>query len=86
MRVIRTFRPDVIITRFSPKPGGHARASHRVGVLAVEAFKLAGDPAAFPEQLSELRPWQPKRILQNGGRAPAAAKPAADGLPAAGLR
>lgn len=66
VRVIRTFRPDVVITRFSPEPGnthGHHTAS---AVLAVEAFKLAGDAKAFPEQLGELRPWHPKRILMNG--------------------
>src|SRR5262249_21618866 len=67
VRVIRIFRPDVIIARFSPEPGnthGHHTAS---AVLAVEAFKLAGDPKAYPEQLAEgLTPWQPKRILQNG--------------------
>jgi LmbE family N-acetylglucosaminyl deacetylase len=67
VRVIRSFRPDVILTRFSPEPGpthGHHTAST---VLAVEAFKLAGDPRAFPEQLGELTPWQPKRILHNVG-------------------
>ncbi len=71
VRVIRTFRPDVMITRFSPEPStthGHHTAS---AVLAIEAFKLAGDPSAFPEQLQEgLTPWQPKRILQNGGNFP----------------
>jgi LmbE family N-acetylglucosaminyl deacetylase len=67
VRVIRSFRPDVIVTRFSPQPGnthGHHTAS---AVLAVEAFKLAGDSHAFPEQLGELTPWQPKRILHNIG-------------------
>ncbi len=69
VRVIRTFRPDVIITRFSPgaQPGnhGHHNAS---ALLALEAFKIAGDPKAFPEQIAEgLAPWQPTRILQNGG-------------------
>src|SRR5438046_461626 len=57
VRVIREFRPDVIITRFSPKPApthGHHTAS---AVLAVEAFRPAADPAPFPEQLSTLRPW-----------------------------
>ncbi len=66
VRVIRTFRPDVVITRFSPEAGnthGHHTAS---AVLAVEAFKLSGDANAFPEQLKELKPWQPKRILMNG--------------------
>ncbi len=30
VRVIRTFRPDVMITRFSTLPGTDARASHRI--------------------------------------------------------
>ncbi len=63
VRVIRQFQPDVLITRFSPIPGsthGHHTAST---VLALEAFHLAGDPNAFPEQ--QLKPWQPKRILWN---------------------
>jgi LmbE family N-acetylglucosaminyl deacetylase len=67
VRVIRSFRPDVIMTRFSAQPGnthGHHTAST---VLAVEGFKLAGDPRAFPEQLGELTVWQPKRILHNLG-------------------
>jgi LmbE family N-acetylglucosaminyl deacetylase len=61
VRVIREFRPDVLITRFSPIPGrthGHHTAST---VLALQAFKLAGDPRAFPEQ--QLKPWHPQRIL-----------------------
>ena len=67
VRVIRVFRPDVVVTRFSPMPAethGHHTAS---AVLAVEAFKRAGDPRAFPEQLGALAPWQPKRILHNRG-------------------
>ena len=77
VRVIREFRPDVIITRFSPKPApthGHHTAS---AVLAVEAFRLAADPAAFPEQLRELRPWQARRIVHNVGLGAAAANPGA---------
>ena len=65
VRVIRTFRPDVMITRFSTVPGGthgHRTAS---AVLALEAFKLAGDTHAFPDQLTYLKPWQPKRIFVN---------------------
>ncbi len=75
VRVIREFRPDVIITRFSPKPApthGHHTAS---AVLAVEAFRLAADPTAFPEQLRELRPWQARRIVHNVGLGAAAANP-----------
>lgn len=68
VRVIRTFRPDVIVTRFvpAPQPGNHGH-HNTSAVLALEAFKLAGDPKAFPEQLKELTVWQPKRILLNGG-------------------
>ena len=66
VRVIRTFRPDVVITRFSPQGGGHGHHTASA-ILAIEAFKLAGDPKAFPEQIGELTAWQPKRILQNSG-------------------
>jgi LmbE family N-acetylglucosaminyl deacetylase len=67
VRVIREFRPDVVITRFSPVPGrthGHHTAS---AVLAIEAFGLAGKTNAFADQLGELTPWQPRRILWNEG-------------------
>lgn len=63
VRVIRTFRPDVMIVRFSPSPGGTHGHHTTATVLAMEAFKLAGDPKAYPEQ--KLEPWQPKRILWN---------------------
>src|SRR5271155_589273 len=66
VRVIRGFRPDVLITRFSTVPGGTHGHHTASAILAVEAFKLAGDTNAFPEQLGELKPWQPKRILWNG--------------------
>jgi LmbE family N-acetylglucosaminyl deacetylase len=65
---IRSVRPDVIITRFSPTQGGthgHHTASAQ---LALEAFSAAADPARFPEQLAYVRPWQAKRILWNSFR------------------
>ncbi len=63
VRVIREFRPDVLITRFSPSPGGTHGHHTTSAILAMEAFKLSGDPNAFPDQ--HLPPWQPKRILWN---------------------
>ena len=54
--VIRTFRPDVIITRFptdSSSGHGHHTAS---GILAREAFHAAADPKRFPEQLKYTQP------------------------------
>ncbi len=63
VRVIREFHPDILVTRFSPSPGGTHGHHTASAVLALEAFKLAGDPKAFPEQ--GLPPWQPKRIFWN---------------------
>lgn len=62
----RKFRPDIVITRFSDTgvTHGHHTAS---AILAREAFKLSGDKNAFPEQLSYVDPWQPKKIFWNTG-------------------
>src|SRR5215475_11870877 len=63
--VVRKFRPDVMVTRFSPEDQlthGHHTAS---AILAVEAFSAAGDPNRFPEQLAFVKPWQPKRLVWN---------------------
>jgi LmbE family N-acetylglucosaminyl deacetylase len=62
---IRSFQPDIIITRFNTTPGithGHHTTS---AILANEAFALSGDSKAFPEQLTYLKPWQAKRIFFN---------------------
>jgi LmbE family N-acetylglucosaminyl deacetylase len=63
--VIRNFRPDVIVTRFSPeddKTHGHHTAS---AILATEAFSAAADPKRFPEQLAFVKPWQATRLVWN---------------------
>lgn len=68
VRVLRQFKPDVIITRFPPdeRAGhGHHTAS---AVLAQEAFDLASDPAAFPATAQEFGVWQVKRLYTNTGR------------------
>ncbi|HVS54508.1 MAG TPA: PIG-L family deacetylase [Opitutaceae bacterium] len=69
VRVIRTFRPDVIVTVFAPVQQDGNHGQHNASALAaLEAFKVAGDPKAFPEQLADgLTPWQPKRIVQGAG-------------------
>ncbi len=63
VRVIRTFRPDVLVARFSgtPRDGhGHHQAS---SILTQEAFRAAADPKRFPDQIAEgLRPWQSKKL------------------------
>src|SRR5881275_1515516 len=63
--VIRKFRPDVIVTRFSPEDQlthGHHTAS---AILAREAFTAAADPNRFPEQLASVKPWQATRLVWN---------------------
>ena len=63
--VVRNFRPDVMVTRFSPeddKTHGHHTAS---AILATEAFAAAADPNRFPEQLAFVKPWQAKRLVWN---------------------
>jgi LmbE family N-acetylglucosaminyl deacetylase len=63
VRVIRTFRPDVLVARFSgtPRDGhGHHQAS---SILTQEAFRVAADPKRFPEQIAQgLQPWQAQKL------------------------
>jgi len=63
VRVIRTFRPDVLVSRFNGSASdGHG--NHQVsGIVSKEAFRAAADPNRFPEQIKEgLLPWQAKKL------------------------
>ncbi len=63
VRVIRTFRPDVLVARFSGTDrDGHGH--HQVSsILTREAFRAAADPKKFPEQIQQgLAPWQAKKL------------------------
>lgn len=71
VRVIRINRPLVIISRFHGTPrDGHGN-HQAAGEISQEAFKLAGDPAAFPEQISTegLRPWKTLKLYRGGVKA-----------------
>lgn len=58
---IRELRPDVIITNHDTTTGhGHHQATGR---LVLEAFDAAADAKRFPEQLTKLTVWQPKRLF-----------------------
>jgi LmbE family N-acetylglucosaminyl deacetylase len=63
VRVIRNFRPDVLVARFSgtERDGhGHHQAS---SILTKEAFRAAADPKRFPQQIAQgLLPWQAKKL------------------------
>jgi LmbE family N-acetylglucosaminyl deacetylase len=63
VRVIRTFRPDVLVSRFSGTDrDGHGN-HEAAGLLTKEAFRAAADPKKFPEQIAEgLLPWQAKKL------------------------
>ena len=63
VRLIRQYRPDVIISRFQGnQQDGHGH--HQVsGVVTFEAFRAAGDAKRFPEHFEAgLHPWQPKKL------------------------
>lgn len=67
--IIRKFKPDVLLTRFSTRRSGSGHGHHSASaILAVEAFHAAGNPAMFPEQLKYVSVWSPKRIFWNDWR------------------
>jgi LmbE family N-acetylglucosaminyl deacetylase len=75
VRVIRRFRPLVIISRWNGTPAdGHGQHQF-AGYLTPLAFDAAADPAQFPEQLAAgLRPWQAKKLyVSHFGQAAAVA-------------
>jgi len=70
VRMIRTIRPDVI---FGMTPTGNNGGQHHnaSAVISHDAYKLAGDPTKYPEQLKDgLRPWQAKKYYWSGGFGP----------------
>jgi LmbE family N-acetylglucosaminyl deacetylase len=74
VRMVRLTRPEVILTWLPGFFIGENHGDHQAaGVLATEAFDIAGDTTVFPAQLAApvrinetllegLRPWQPKKI------------------------
>jgi LmbE family N-acetylglucosaminyl deacetylase len=76
VRLMRLTRPEVVMTWLPDYVAGENHGDHQAsGVIATEAFDIAGDPTQFPEQISAPRnredinnlteglyPWQPKKI------------------------
>ena len=76
VRLIRLTRPDVVITWLPDYVVGENHSDHQAaGVLATEAFDLAGNPLVFPEQVTPpldyrgygnqmegLHPWQAQKL------------------------
>ncbi len=75
-RLVRLTRPSVLATWLPDWVAGENHGDHQAaGVIATEAFDMAGDPTVFPEQLAAprnrediknltegLHPWQPEKI------------------------
>jgi LmbE family N-acetylglucosaminyl deacetylase len=69
VRLVRATRPEVLLTMNpAPSPGNHGN-HQQAARLAVEAYRAAADPAAFPHQISEegLQPFAPAMVLRSGG-------------------
>src|SRR5882672_3810869 len=67
VRLIRMVRPDVI-TAMTPTGTGGGQHHQASALISREAFKLAGDPTKYSEQLKDgLRPWAPKKFYFNQG-------------------
>ncbi|HEV2136065.1 MAG TPA: PIG-L family deacetylase [Terracidiphilus sp.] len=76
VRLVRLTRPEVILTWLPAYVAGENHGDHQAaGVMAVEAFDLAGNPTAFAEQVTTprwyrgianygegLQPWQPQKL------------------------
>jgi len=102
VRLIRTLRPDVVLTMNIQGRGGD-RAHEATTILFREAYYAAGDPSKYPAQLREgLRPWQPRKLYfsagpgaggrggagggRGGGAAPASPPTSQDAAPAPPVR
>jgi hypothetical protein len=67
VRLIRTLRPDVVVTMNIQGRGGD-RAHEATTILAREGYLAAGDPSKYAEQIKEgLRPWRPKKLYFSAG-------------------
>jgi len=74
IRIIRLTRPDVVFTWLPSSVAGENHGDHQAsGVIATEAFDMAGDPTVFPSQVAAplrqyenafegLSPWQAKKL------------------------
>jgi LmbE family N-acetylglucosaminyl deacetylase len=79
VRVIRTYRPDVVINGWGGVHSGHGH--HQAsGILTPQAVQAAADPKMFPEQIAEgLAPWKvtlEARVARGSSAANAVALPA----------
>ncbi len=66
VRIVRRFRPQVVVSVFSGTPrDGHGQ-HQAAGVTAQDAYRAAGDAKALPALSAEgLTPWQPQALYRS---------------------
>ena len=77
VRVIRTFRPDIVINGWGGVRTGHG--NHQAsGYLTPKAVEAAADPNAYPDQIKDgAAAWKVGLLLQQGrGQGPSLSLPA----------
>jgi LmbE family N-acetylglucosaminyl deacetylase len=66
VRVIRRFKPQIVVSIFPGVPHPNHGQHQMAGVTAFAAFPLAGDAAALPQLSAEaLAPWTPQALYQS---------------------
>jgi len=61
--LIRRHKPDIILAHSRNSYPNHQLSSE----VATAAFKAAGDPTQYPEQIAKgLKAWQPKKLYERG--------------------
>jgi LmbE family N-acetylglucosaminyl deacetylase len=65
VRVIRMYRPNVVINGWGGVHTGHGQ--HQAsGILTPRAVTAAADPSAYPDQIAEgLKPWKVSLVLED---------------------
>src|SRR5690625_1924084 len=63
---IRAFQPDIIINRFDHRTPGTTHCHYTASaVLGGESFDFAANTEVFKDQLTDVKPWQAKRLFFN---------------------
>jgi LmbE family N-acetylglucosaminyl deacetylase len=67
VRIVRRFRPQIIVSIFSGTPADGHGQHQAAGWAAREAFRIAGDSTRFPELQSEegLAPFTPTKLYRS---------------------
>ncbi|HEV2852642.1 MAG TPA: PIG-L family deacetylase [Thermoanaerobaculia bacterium] len=86
VRVIRRFKPQVIVSVFPGVPHPNHGQHQAAGVTAYTAFPLAGDPKMLPGLAAEgLSPWAPQALYRSTRFEPDSAKTTTLTLPLNGV-